>query len=386
MPALAPVDAPRRPTRDPWFDNAKMALVTLVVIGHGMMVLEPNALNNHIYDFLYAWHMPAFVMVTGYLSRTFAYSRTRLWRLVRSVAVPYVLMEAALGLFRVFVGGEDLDALFADPHWPLWFLPALFAWRLATPVLRRLGRWALPVAVVVSLLGGYLGGDYLSVRRILGMLPFFVIGMLLTPSFLDALRSARGRVVGVVTLLVVLGLTTLTDGFAQTRWLYYSWGYDDLDALLPAPVTRAVVLLVGVAGALAALSLVPRRSGWFTRMGSASLVVYLCHGFVVKALEYSPYLPWAYEHDLLALLIDVVGGIGLALLLAAPPVARRLERAIDPLAYADEQLDHALHLHRRADRLLATDPTDPADPADPADPTDTAEPQQPVASHYASVS
>ena len=53
-------------TRDPWLDNAKMGLVTLVVIGHAWTLLPQTTLNNHVYDFLYAWHVPAFVFVTGY--------------------------------------------------------------------------------------------------------------------------------------------------------------------------------------------------------------------------------------------------------------------------------------------------------------------------------
>ena len=51
--------------RDPWFDNAKMALVTLVVIGHGWTLLPLDSFDGHLYDFLYSWHIPAFVLVTG---------------------------------------------------------------------------------------------------------------------------------------------------------------------------------------------------------------------------------------------------------------------------------------------------------------------------------
>ena len=123
----------QRTTRDPWLDNAKMALVTLVVVGHAWALLPGGGLVGHLYDFLYAWHMPAFVFVTGYLSRSFEYTPDRLWSLVRTLAVPYVLFECLLALFRIWVGGEKLEDLFADPHWPLWFLTALIFWRLAHP-------------------------------------------------------------------------------------------------------------------------------------------------------------------------------------------------------------------------------------------------------------
>ena len=74
-----------------------------------------NAVTDHLYDFLYAWHVPAFVFVTGYLSRTFVYSKVRLWQLVRTVVVPYVLFECALALFRVYVGGEELEEPLPGP-------------------------------------------------------------------------------------------------------------------------------------------------------------------------------------------------------------------------------------------------------------------------------
>lgn len=87
-------------TRDAWFDNAKMALVTLVVVGRTWTLLANEGVVNHVYDYLYAWHVPAFVLVTGYLSRGFDYTRTRLCQLVRTVAVPYVVLECAIALFR----------------------------------------------------------------------------------------------------------------------------------------------------------------------------------------------------------------------------------------------------------------------------------------------
>ena len=43
--------------------------------------------------------------VTGYLSRSFAYTPERMWQLVRTVLVPYLIFECVLALFRVHVGG-----------------------------------------------------------------------------------------------------------------------------------------------------------------------------------------------------------------------------------------------------------------------------------------
>src|SRR5687768_1759037 len=98
----APSAAPARSLgRDPWFDNAKMLLVTLVVLGHTWTLLPENRLERWLYDFLYLWHVPAFVMVTGYLSRSFTWSRRSLGRLLTGLALPYLVFEVALVGFRV---------------------------------------------------------------------------------------------------------------------------------------------------------------------------------------------------------------------------------------------------------------------------------------------
>ena len=99
--------------RDAWLDNVKMALVTVVVIGHSVVLAPSDNRNDHIYDFIYAWHIPAFVLVTGYLSRSFRWSRRHLTALVTTIAVPYVIFEIAMYelLRRVAEQAGDQDAV-----------------------------------------------------------------------------------------------------------------------------------------------------------------------------------------------------------------------------------------------------------------------------------
>lgn len=344
--------------RDPWFDNAKMALVLLVVVGHAWTLLPFNAVTTHLYDFLYAWHVPAFVFVTGYLSRSFAYTRTRMWQLVRTVVVPYVVFEGAIALFRIYVGGEQLEDLFKDPHWPMWYLSALFFWRLATPVFKAMsGPVAIGLAVLISLVAGAWAGDTLDLARVSGLLPFFVLGLHATSDNLERLRTPRVRTAAVLVFLAIAVLTTWTEQLASTEWLYYRSTYGELDVSdTRAVLTRAALLVVGFLGAFAFYALVPRVRGWFTTMGAATLVVYLFHGFVVKGLSYAGYPGWAEDHYTIALVLTTVGAAGLAMLLAWPPVAKVLNHAVDPFAYAGKHVERAVALAdapERTDRIAA---------------------------------
>ena len=338
-----------RAARDPWLDNAKMALVTLVVIGHLWALLPGDGVVGHLYDFLYAWHMPAFVFVTGYLSKSFDFTADRLWNLVRTVAVPYVIFECLMAFFREWFGGEELQDLFADPHWPLWFLTALIAWRLLTPLFRSLPfPTAIALAVAVSVTSALVTGDlseYFDLTRSAGMLPFFVLGLHTTPERLERLRASGTRWAAVAVFAGIWMLTGLTDQLADTDWLYYSTPYADLGVADPqGVVTRLALLVVGVAGGAAFLTFVPRVGGWFARMGSATLVVYLCHGFVVRGLAYGGYVDWAADHTLLAPLVTFAGGLLLSLLLASPPVRKRLLLVVDPFGRAEQEMNQAVEL------------------------------------------
>jgi fucose 4-O-acetylase-like acetyltransferase len=326
-------------------DNAKMTLVTLVVVGHSWTMLAADAGTNHLYDFLYTWHMPAFVFITGYLSRGFEWSGPRLWSLVRSVAIPYVIVEAALAVFRLWAGGEHLQHLWIDPHWPLWYLPALFIWRLATPLLRS--PWvAFPVAVAASLLGGLFTGSTLDLARVLGFLPFFVLGLHASPARLQRLHTVPARFGAVLAMVAIWFLSGHLRSWAGTgEWLYYNDAYHAMGASpTEGYLTRLLVLVAGAVGALAVIALMPSRTGWFTRMGSMTLVVYLCHGFFIKALGYGGYKEWANDHGVIALLATTVISVAIALFLAWRPVATVLLHLIDPLGHAEKKLRYATEL------------------------------------------
>ena len=108
--------------RDPWLDNVKMVLVTVVVVGHSLTMVPGEGRNAQIYDFIYYWHIPAFVLVTGFLSRSFTWSRRHLWALFCTIVVPYFLFEFALLFYREHRGGEVIGApMWLNPHWPRQF-------------------------------------------------------------------------------------------------------------------------------------------------------------------------------------------------------------------------------------------------------------------------
>ena len=90
-------------------------------------------------------------------------------------------------------------------------------------------------------------------------------------------------------------------------------------------------MALGLIGAISILALVPRRGGWFARMGAATMVVYLFHGFPVRFASYAGLGYFSEAHPVPALILTTVVAIALSLFLASPPVRRTLVWLADPV-------------------------------------------------------
>ena len=273
--------------------------------------------------------------------------------LLYTLLVPYLLFEPALFYYRREVVGEGVTGpLWIEPHWTMWYLIVLLMWRLITPILKL--HWLfLPLSVIVSLVGGVWDTEALMIPRFLGLLPFFVLGLYLKPRHLAHLDDVWVKVAA-VPMLVGIGIMALyTDTWAETALLWYDTGYSEI------PIdneivfqTRLTVMMVGLLGAFSAMSLVPRRNlGWFTTMGTATMVIYLFHGFVIKTFMALGWPDFTASYPTLGLVLTVLGAVGLAFFLACPPVRRVLEPFTNPLGWLEARRRAGLaRPPRRSDR------------------------------------
>ncbi|CAM5330277.1 hypothetical protein SPURM210S_05612 [Streptomyces purpurascens] len=83
-----------------FFDNAKILAIVLVAMGHAW---EPLKGDSRILEGAQRPRRvtrPAFILISGYFSRSFDMRPDRLKRLITGVAVPYIIFETAYPLFK----------------------------------------------------------------------------------------------------------------------------------------------------------------------------------------------------------------------------------------------------------------------------------------------
>ncbi len=319
--------------RDALLDNAKFLLIVLVVVGHAIEPVSETRLSNALYFWIYLFHMPAFVLISGYLSRSFDGSGRRLDKLLTTVVAPYFLFWGVYTLQAMWTDRQPPDGPL-DPLWITWFLAALFVWRLTVPLWSRI-RWPFAVSVGISLLGGLVAtGDALGISRVLGLLPFFVAGLLLEQRHLDMLRSGWVRACSVGVILVTAATSYLYLEQKSREWVYWRESLVDRNMeLLPVGLPgRIVVLILAFSLTAALLSLVPRKTTWFTRFGALTMYVYLLHGLVIRTAEEFGYYElvdqFFGEHG--ALVVSFALAVALALVLCAPWVRAATRWAVEP--------------------------------------------------------
>ena len=92
-----PQDPPPRQQRDAFFDNAKYLAIVLVAVAHAWEPLKGDSrILEGVYTVVYSFHMPAFIVISGFFSRSFDMRPDRLKRLVTGVAVPYSSSRRAI--------------------------------------------------------------------------------------------------------------------------------------------------------------------------------------------------------------------------------------------------------------------------------------------------
>lgn len=282
--APAATCAPAPIPRDPWLDNARFALIALVVFGH---LLEPllaaHPLLGAAYACVYIFHIPAFAFLSGAVTHA-ATSPARLLRdVLLRLLLPYLVFQ---GLYLLAAQSplwpDDGPTGVATPYWLLWYLLSLACWRLLLPLFAQLP-WHLPLAVLLALAAGCVDniGYYLSLSRTLVFFPLFLLGW-------QAAHAWRAYAQGDTTRWIAMGvLAALFGGIAlakpDPRWLYGSYSYAAMAIpALQGMALRLLLLILAAVGALAFLILVPRRRLALTVLGRRSLAAYLVHGFLVK--------------------------------------------------------------------------------------------------------
>lgn len=327
--------------RIPFWDNARFGTIVLVVIGHAIQRQTSDSNNAlTLYLLIYAFHMPAFAIISGYFSKASPPSERQMRKVITDILLPYLIMQTIWTVVQYIVEGERSFNL-TEPHWTLWFLLALAIFRVALPYLVLL-RWPLLWATLASVGVGYFSNvdSTFSLSRAIGILPFFLLGWYLRQwKVMDWWRSLGWQVwlvravalaaFGAWLAVVVLNIEVFRD-IHLAGWLFYDDSYQRLgEPVWWAGLLRLGLIVLAVVLSAAFYALIPRRDTIFSVFGQATMYVYLLHSFVLYPIRESGVL--RDDHSSAVWLLTMVfASAAIAIALSSPIVRKIFRPLIEP--------------------------------------------------------
>ncbi|AWB93411.1 acyltransferase family protein [Aeromicrobium chenweiae] len=336
MSALDPLPVATAPPKErvAYLDNARYWVMLLVVIGHSLTEYVVMDSAKGVYTWIYLFHMPFFILISGYTARHYIGDFRQIRRIVSTLIVPYLLVETSLQLLTRHYDGEPKTLMILSPQWLGWFLAALFLWRITTPIWRAL-KYPITTSIVISLLAGLIEiPNVLALPKVLALLPFWVIGLHMNRELFMKLGDWRIRAASVVALVVAFIFCQLYSADWTTQWLLWKDRYDEapLDATAwEGMTTRGELLLVGAVLTFATLSLIPRSRSITTVLGGRTFYCYLLHGYIIILLDRELDLWQRFEeYGAWAVIGFMVAAVVVANLLMTKPVATVFRPLFEP--------------------------------------------------------
>lgn len=281
--------------RDSFFDNYKAFLILCVVIGHFLdHFTEDFRIAEILRIYIYFFHIPAFSFISGYFAR-----KNNFQILIQKLLIPYIIFQIIYYFMYTEIGLKPDFTLFS-PYFTLWYLLALFCWRLVIDRLDSIPH-LIPISIACSVLIGFLPviNDVFDVYRIVSFFPFFVMGhRFKIDKFHQLIQNPMLSKLSAVLMIVFFVFIYFNYNLFEIPVLNCQSSYEAMGVEHAGWFYRLIYILFAACLVYVIGILIPKKHTVYTFLGKYTMRVYLCHGLVYKYLSLGT--------DVL----DIINGIG----------------------------------------------------------------------------
>lgn len=266
------------------WDNMKAVLIILVVMGHlleGSRMILPAA---YVLDYIiYSYHMPAFLFVSGYLSKSyFKNGKIKDYKLIKLAG--YYIMMQILFIFLLGLFGHDITKLsLLRPTRGLWYLLALLFYYFMIPIIKKVPFYVtIPLSILLSVIISFesQAGSLLSIHRIFVFSPFFITGYYTTDIIIKSIKALKRKNRILLSLICFIFSSSINvyqnipihiffgkDNFQNLGITNFEWG----TTLRLCSMCSAFFMILSL------ILIIPQRKTPISYIGENSLYVYLLH-------------------------------------------------------------------------------------------------------------
>lgn len=244
-------------------------------------------------DFIYSFHMPLFMMVSGYFARSVFKSRfiEIICKKARQLLLPSISTYFIVGILLIFLRHQEFNkgliSLLGYCCTSYWFLKALFVFYIITTAFILLWRWKR-MAGIIWLTGILMiPAEYLDYVHCISTFPYFLTGLLIYKY--EKIFVCNQKVITVSSVIiysVLISLYRIPDYNMYNH--LFGWNANALGIY-------AVRTLIGISGGMTAIMLMrclfkhrkeTRIMKCLSEIGTCTLGIYVFHRMIVIFINY----------------------------------------------------------------------------------------------------
>jgi fucose 4-O-acetylase-like acetyltransferase len=276
--------------RNPFWDSLKFQLIFIVVYGHMIETcVDDNPFNQAMYNFIYLFHMPLFVFISGH----FSHIKDKRKYLIGMIYIleTYFVFQFARCIRPVFNGGSF--SLFPDifiPKGILWYLACIVLWRMIILVANESWLTHNKWMILLSFIGMGLGIGFIKIPdgtsiRFFTLGFFFFLGYYLEDSTIKAAFTKVKTWIAFISILFLFVFVYFMINKDIRSVIYFGSYYDNIPAP-PILYFMARIFLYSFATLIGFLFMrLIFCKPVFAKYGKYTLSIFMYHIFIVTALR-----------------------------------------------------------------------------------------------------
>lgn len=263
--------------RDYSFDNMKVLLITLVVFGHALEEFGTTGKLGLIRAVIYSFHMPLFIFISGYFSK----SDAKPDKLLKTTILPFIIFNT----IWLFTQGTAINKInFFKPIYVFWYLLSLFFWRVTVKYFDRV-KGIVILAFFVGIYCGCIGEAerFFSISRTVSFFPYFILGYKFKKESIEKIRKVP-KIYSLALIIAAFAVTVFLN-ISETMpvkmyELIQSYSATKLDNM-QGMVLRGTIYIIATIIIFALVNLMPDKEFPITIYGQRTLCIYVLSSFVI---------------------------------------------------------------------------------------------------------
>jgi len=274
--------------RNMLFDSLKFGLIYLMVFGHTLQY-NSGSIKDAIYGFIYSFHMPLFIFVSGYFSKNINLGKYK--KSFISLIITFTIFQFIYSFPLLFLDFKEWLIFFVKPKG--WYIIGLLVWRLLFLLAKdKFSKYSLlSLSFIFPLCIGFF--DYeIPLFRIFTFFPYFLLGAYCRESTIFKIRDINKiYTIGFLIISFICMYFFVNGEFIVS--LFGEAPYIEQDSSrITGLLYRILAYFLAIVVSIGVINLVPDTIG---KYGSKTLEIYLMHHIFLYLL-YVALFPFLHFH------------------------------------------------------------------------------------------